>query len=139
MRSCLIFDLDDTLFPEKQYVFSGFREIDRYLTGRHQLTGFFDMARELFNSGERGTIFNQYLDLKGIEYDKGFILKLVNIYRSHMPQITLFSDADWVLSHYSGTHKLGLITDGYYISQNNKIIITHRASLVSGIRIAPIY
>lgn len=121
MRDCLVFDLDDTLFFEQQYVLSGFRAVDHYLCGNRQLSGFFDIASALYQSGERGTIFNQYLEAKGLKHDKNFIFNLVNVYRSHEPQLTLFADAAWALSHFSKSHRLGLITDGYYITQKNKI------------------
>ena len=107
MRNCLVFDLDDTLYSEHEFVLSGFKAVDRYLLDNQGLSGFFGMACELFEAGERGTIFNQY--------------DLISVYRTHEPQLTLYKDAVWAISHFSNTHRLGLITDGYYVAQKKKI------------------
>ena len=51
MRRVVVFDLDDTLFPERQYVLSGFRAVDMWLKEAHGLIGFYDHANALFNEG----------------------------------------------------------------------------------------
>jgi len=121
VRNCLIMDLDDTLFPEYEYVRSGFKAVDDYLVSNHGLVGFLEKANEIFESGERGDIFNQYLDSMSINYDEKFIITLVNIYRHHKPEISLYKDAVWVFSQFARTHRFGLITDGWSVTQKNKI------------------
>ncbi|UYM16417.1 HAD family hydrolase [Endozoicomonas euniceicola] len=121
MIKAVVFDLDDTLYPESSYVESGFKAVDSYLLEQHEITGFFNTARELFHSGHRGRVFNDTLDALGVEYQLALIEELVNVYRSHLPTIALSSEAKDILDRLSGRCKMGLITDGYRQVQRNKI------------------
>ena len=46
---------------------------------------------------------------------------MIEAYRNHEPQLTLFEDAGWALRHFAGTLKLGLITDGTHRVQAKKV------------------
>ena len=46
---------------------------------------------------------------------------MVRIYRGHRPDIKLFDDAKWALDYFGLGRELGIITDGYLITQQNKI------------------
>jgi len=37
MIKAIIFDLDDTLYPEKKFIMSGFRAVAKYLSKKHKL------------------------------------------------------------------------------------------------------
>ena len=63
MSKVVVFDMDDTLFPEKEFVRSGFKEVDRYLQKKLSINNFFLRAWEKFSSGSRGFIFNQVLQV----------------------------------------------------------------------------
>lgn len=117
--SVLVFDLDDTLFPEHQYVLSGFKAAGAWLEQHHGLSGFYPIAQQLFEAGTRGTIFNQALEQLG--QPATLVPALVAAYREHMPAISLHEDARWALEHFKGSHQLGLITDGYLVTQRNKV------------------
>jgi putative hydrolase of the HAD superfamily len=117
----IVFDLDDTLYKEEEYVFSGFKAIDHWLGNQFNIIGFLPYAVELFKQGERELIFDKVLSKMNLKFDKKLILSLVNIYRSHKPDIQLLEDASWVLEKLFGKVQLGLITDGYYVSQTQKI------------------
>ena len=121
MIKAVVFDLDDTLYPESSYVESGFKAVDSYLLEQHEITGFFNTARELFHSGHRGKIFNDALDTLQLEYQLLLIKELIDVYRSHIPTIILSSEAKDILDCFSDRFKLGLITDGYRQVQRNKI------------------
>lgn len=122
MADVLVFDLDDTLFPEHQFVTSGFSAVGHWLEDEQGVTGFAETAAALFDAGQRGNIFNLTLDALEIPYDRPFILKLVEVYRRHEPVISLFEDARWALSHYQDLSlSLGIITDGFLETQRNKI------------------
>ena len=41
MISAIIFDLDDTLFQESEYVLSGFREVGVWIEKEYSIRGFF--------------------------------------------------------------------------------------------------
>jgi putative hydrolase of the HAD superfamily len=120
MSNCLIFDLDDTLYLEREYVFSGFKEIDKFLLKDHKLKGFYKIAKYFFEKGERDKIFNLSLKELDFSFDENFILSLIDLYRDHEPNITLTRDSFWALNKYKNSN-LGLITDGHSNSQIRKI------------------
>ncbi len=120
MIKVVVFDLDDTLYLERDYVKSGFKAVDTFLQ-KKRIEGFFQAAWAYFETGGRGDTFNKVLDQLGITYDKAFILGLIAIYREHKPAISLSPDALNVIEKLKGEYSLGLITDGFEIAQNNKI------------------
>ena len=119
----VIFDLDDTLISEKEYIKSGFKVVCNVISEKYNLN--FDKVYqkifELFDE-DSDYVFNRLLDCFNIEYDKDYILELLKIYRGHSPDISLYSDAEEILNYLVGeNYKLGIITDGYKITQNRKL------------------
>ena len=87
----VLFDLDDTLYPESEFVLSGFRAVARW--GRDRF-GFSEEAsynrlREMFYNGIRGRTFDLWLEELGLT-DTKFINSAVKIYREHIPVIHPF-------------------------------------------------
>jgi len=120
-RTALVFDLDDTLYAEREFVLSGFAAVDRWLQQKHGIMGFGSAAGGVFHSGLRGRTFDEALGKLGICDVAGLVPELVEIYRGHKPQLTLFADAQWAIERFRGHCKLGLITDGYAETQRNKV------------------
>lgn len=107
-----IFDLDDTLYCEHDYVRSGFLAVAEELSKGcnininkiHQL-----LIGEWKQNG-RGRIFNNVSEQLGIEID---IPSLVQVYRRHVPQLTLYEDAQEFIDLLRVENKkMALITDG---------------------------
>ncbi|KQX51986.1 HAD family hydrolase [Paenibacillus sp. Root444D2] len=119
--NALVFDMDDTLYEEKDYVRSGFKAIDRWINREFNITGFYETALDLFFSGETKFIFNKTLVRLNITYDDTLIKNLVDHYRSHEPDIHLLEDAKWILENLRDTVKIGLISDGYLVAQEKKV------------------
>jgi len=118
MMTCIVLDIDDTLYLERDYVRSGFRAVDRWVAGAIGVSGFFDRAWKAFETGSRGDIFNRCLAGTGVDAP-GVIEQMVGIYRSHAPDITLLPDARRFLDRVSGG-RLAVITDGPLASQRAK-------------------
>lgn len=115
----LVFDLDDTLYPETDFVLSGLAAVGEYI--REQLgLEIFPELKERFLRGERGDLFTPTL-AKYMAVDEDFIRTLVDVYRRHTPMIHLYEDAAAVLAAYSQVKKLGLITDGWLEVQKRKV------------------
>jgi putative hydrolase of the HAD superfamily len=118
----VIFDLDDTLFPERDYVFSGYRAVAQAFAS---LLGDVDAAlgrmRQLYGTPHRRRVFNQMLQENSLADDPQIVLQMVDAYRKHQPTIRLFPDADRALKRLRGVVRLGLITDGPAIMQRAKI------------------
>lgn len=121
MKPALVFDLDDTLFPEHQFVLSGFGAVDSWLRRERGLRGFAEMAAGLFHDGLRGRVFNDALEQLGMAADEDLIAQLVTVYRGHDPVLSLHDDARWALARFRKTHRLGLLTDGYLATQRRKL------------------
>ena len=121
MIKTVVFDLDDTLYSELEFVISGFGAVNDYVSKEYSTHGYFEKAKSLFDKGERGTIFNLAMDELGVKYDLTIIETLVKIYREHIPNISLHNDAKWALDQYRGKKKLAIITDGNLVTQENKV------------------
>jgi putative hydrolase of the HAD superfamily len=134
MIRALVFDLDDTLFPEREFVQSGFKAVDEWLRTTRSIQGFQERAAAAYDAGVRGHIFNQALHRLGVLDDPELVRQMVEVYRAHKPTIRLFADAAWALNHFTGKKQLGLLTDGYLEVQRRKVAalgIAHRfAALV---------
>lgn len=117
----VIFDLDDTLYLERDYVRSGFERVGDWCLGTLGLAGFEKTALRLFEAGVRGRIFDETLREIGFRDDSGAVQRMVQIYREHMPRITLLPDAVECLTALRDRVYLGLITDGVPSSQWQKI------------------
>ena len=121
MIRAIVFDMDDTLYEEKEYVISGFKSVDKWVKEKYEISGFIEIASELFFLGERKQTFNKTLELLNIVYDNNSLSKMIEIYRSHEPEIQLLKETEWVINNLMDTVKLGLISDGYIISQRKKV------------------
>jgi putative hydrolase of the HAD superfamily len=116
----VVFDLDDTLYLESEFAHSGFRHVDTELK-RRGVTGFLDKAWERFSQGARSNMFNSVLPELGLQATPEQVAELVEIFRRHEPDIRLLPDAVWLLDRWAGGRILGLITDGFAVTQHNKI------------------
>lgn len=120
MIRAVIFDLDDTLYNEKEFVYSGFMSVAKFLSNKYKIDKIIlynDMVWCLNIQG-RGKIFDYVCQKYSLKED---IDKLVKIYRYNKPDITLYDDAYKILEIYKEKYKLGLITDGNKDVQWNKI------------------
>jgi putative hydrolase of the HAD superfamily len=117
----VVLDLDDTLYPEREYVLSGFEAVDRWICATKRIQGFGARARHLFESGRRGKIFDEVLLEFGIEPHPDVIAEVVSVYREHVPALSLSSDAAEILPWLASNFNLALLTDGYAEVQRAKI------------------
>lgn len=119
----VVFDMDDTLFPEHAFVRSGFAAVDRHLESTAGIPDFFPKAWRRFESGERGAIFDAVLTDCGHPADRDSVKALVSVYRSHRPDIV---PDDWVAPLFSALRAsgrlIGVITDGPVIMQREKVL-----------------
>lgn len=108
----IIFDLDDTLYSEKEYVKSGYKAVSDYLGG-----GFEEKLWYYFENGK--VAIDELLAELNREDEKNEVL---NIYRNHNPIIHLYPGVLNVLKELQDKGmKIGIITDGRSEGQRNKI------------------
>lgn len=119
----IVFDLDDTLYNEIEYVKSGFSEVSKYFAEKYDLNkeNFFDVMMENLNKHGRGKVFDNALLHFNI-LNKSNIKKSISIYRTHLPNITLPQESQSIIEHYKAlTTPMYIITDGNKIVQHNKV------------------
>lgn len=121
MIKVIAFDLDDTLYPEKEYVFSGFKAVSELVKKRLGVEDFYPELVETFNESEKKKTFNVTLKRFGIKYDEFLIQNMVNCYRTHFPDIKVYDDVISTLDYLRREYHLALITDGYLQAQKNKV------------------
>ncbi len=124
MITVVIFDLDDTLYDELDYCKSGFASVADFLARLPQTPPadrIFDSLWSEFNAGNHKTTFNAALDDLAITYDDDLIAKLIETYRTHVPNITLPPDSESVLKGLSDKFNLALLTDGFLPAQKLKV------------------
>jgi putative hydrolase of the HAD superfamily len=117
---CAVFDVDDTLYLERDYVRSGFEAVGRWAAKWLQIRDFRERCWAKFISGSRGSIFNEVLSESGRAADPKLVSALVEIYRTHMPSIALALDAAEALMAISRRAAIAVISDGPIVSQSRK-------------------
>ena len=133
MIKALIFDLDDTLYYEKEYVLGAFKEVAYYLGNKYGINEeklYFRMKQILETLG-RGKIFNIICEENKLNED---IKALVDIYRKSRPKLELYEDSkEFLIWARENGYKLGIITDGCSKVQWNKIEALNMKSVVDKI------
>ena len=138
----LIFDLDDTLYPERDFVLSGFRAVARHgedAFGLDVAASFRTMTDILDHEG-RGRVFDLWLQPHGLATRQA-VARCVQVYRHHIPDIVLPDAHRKLLERLTSRAPLYLVTDGHKIAQKRKVdalriahlfrrvFITHRFGL----------
>lgn len=110
----VVFDLDDTLYKERDYAISGFKAVASLFSDNP-----FSQMKEAFLKGENpmdaALNFSCDSPLPKIE-------TMLSTYRTHTPEISLPADVREMLTTLRDKGiPMGLITDGRSVSQRNKI------------------
>ncbi len=119
----IVFDLDDTLYNEIDYVKSGFKEVTKYFAKKYKLESnkLFDTMMQNLNQFGRGKIFDRTLSHFNI-LNKLNVKKCISIYRKHLPNIKLPQESQHIIDYYKALNiPMYLVTDGNKIVQYNKI------------------
>ena len=113
----IVFDLDDTLYYEEDYVKSGFEAISNLLKESIKK----DVYSELYARYKVGKeVFNYILEKYDISTYQ--VKDLIYLYRNHFANIKLRKDAELFLKSLKALNiKIGLLTDGRSITQRNKL------------------
>ncbi len=116
----VVFDMDDTLYPEKDFVFSGYRAVSEYVFNDFGID-VESRLQSLFAGGMRGDLFSNVLKHYQLEFDENYVLKLVSIYRTHSPSIRPYVDIQALNTLKNNGILLGVLTDGWLSVQQNKL------------------
>ena len=111
MIKAIVFDLDDTLYPEEEYVKSGFKAIADAFNDDDLYVELYSLFKE-----EKSNVYQR------AGFSEEQCRKCIDIYRSHFPNISLDNETEKFLRKIKKRgYKLGIITDGRPEGQKNKI------------------
>lgn len=131
----VIFDLDDTLYKECDYVRSGCRAVVNELSSRYNISPRL-LSESLANSASVAAGFDSIISLvnkelsvtkksnqcSSLQTETVSISDLLDIYRNHTPELQLPDETGSLLEYLSSLGiKMGIITDGRSIAQRGKI------------------
>ena len=109
----IVFDLDDTLYSEKQYIRSGFQAVSEFLENK----SYANRLWKYFAEGKPA--IDELLKYIGQEEKKE---QCLSIYREHVPKIELYDGAVELIEKLKDSGvKVGIITDGRVSGQKKKI------------------
>lgn len=117
---CVVFDIDDTLYFERDYVRSGFQAVGRWAAKWIQIEDFGERCWSRFTEGRRRSIFDEVLLESGRKANPELVSALVEVYRTHTPSIALAPDASEALEAISRVASIAVISDGPAASQSRK-------------------
>lgn len=123
MIRAILFDLDDTLYDEMQFVKGGFKAVSSYISKNNNIdqNAVYPLLLDVLEKHGRGHTFDIALKKLGL-YSEKLIPKLVEVYRTHKPNLSLYPEVRAVFSALRKQgYKLGLITDGNIEVQRNKV------------------
>jgi putative hydrolase of the HAD superfamily len=122
--SAVIFDLDNVLYDERDYVFAAFRSIARFLSGRSRFSEDEIYAKLVCDFQKKGSmypwLFNDAVADFGL--DQNLIEDILRLYATVDEPLSLFAESENTLL---GLRRLGLklalVTNGGVRVQRNKI------------------
>lgn len=121
--SLVVFDLDNTLYKETDFLFSAYQEIEKYVSEKacipfNDVNGF---LRRMYLSKGRNGLFDNLLRNFDIE---NIVTKseMLNILRNHSCELSLFKYSESLLNQLHQDGKiLAILTNGNLTQQKNKI------------------
>lgn len=121
MIKLVIFDLDDTLISEKEYVKSGFKCVANEIEKKYQIKNSFEELITLFKKDSK-MVFNRYFESHQIQYSTEDIQDLIRVYRTHHPTIQFYDDVlPTIQMLRKSQKKIAILSDGYIETQESKI------------------
>lgn len=119
----IVFDLDDTLYPQASFKQSGFRALAVRLEGQGLASSDTAYAAFIRIMQQHGPSYGHLVDDALAELGLAPMLaaELIGNFRSHKPQITLYAGVATLLDRLRAHMPLGLLTDGLAAVQRRKV------------------
>ncbi len=118
----VVFDIDDTLYGERQYIRSGYAAAAGYLRHRlHTADRYEDWLWNRFLTDKAAGAFDSLNDRFHLGLDSAAIAELVQVYRDHRPNIAPYEGMPELLECLKARHRLGVLSDGFLPAQRLKL------------------
>ncbi|GGZ68890.1 HAD family hydrolase [Algibacter mikhailovii] len=116
-KKTVVFDLDDTLYSEIDYLKSAYKEIAFNIADDSDVNEVFNNMLDIYSKG--GNVFKDVLEKNKSDLS---ITDLLLSYRNHQPKITVAEETlECIKKIHALNIPLGLLTDGRSVQQRNKI------------------
>ena len=119
------FDLDDTLYKERDFVASGYRAVARTLADACTAFNYDEMVHVMVNAPVNPfDSLAEYLLNRSIQqsiHHDFDIPWMVSTYRNHLPDIKSDEAIAVIKELIANGYRIGIITDGRAVTQSNKI------------------
>lgn len=121
-RPAVVFDLDDTIYPERMFVTGGIRAVATLLDGRFPRAGGWEQVlMNVLESEGPFRLFDRGLAFCGRQRTPELIEELVDVFRHHDPVLEPWPGmVDLLARLRSSGVAIGLVTDGYLDVQQSK-------------------
>jgi putative hydrolase of the HAD superfamily len=117
----IFFDIDDTLYNESEFVRSGYEAVGHALRERRGTKEpYEDWLWDRFLAGRASGAMDALNQQFSLGLDDAGVWELVETYRYHRPNITLYVGMERVLEVLHSRVRLGIISDGPSRTQWNK-------------------
>lgn len=134
MIRAVVFDMDDTLYPEREYLLGGYRAVAEWGAehfGIPLADGTMSLKR-LIQAGVEKRLFNHWLAHYDLDTEERAV-ELVHVFREHAPTLKPFPQVPSLLAALSQKYLLGLVSDGYLKTQQGKLAAIGLAPFFSAI------
>jgi putative hydrolase of the HAD superfamily len=134
MIRAVVFDMDDTLYPEREYLLGGYRAVAEWGAAHFGIPlpdGAMSLKR-LIQKGVEERLFNHWLAHYDLDTEERAV-ELVHVFREHAPALRPFPQVPPLLAALSQKYLLGLVSDGYLKTQQGKLAAVGLASFFSAI------
>ena len=120
---CVIFDLDNTLYDQMDYVSGLMDHIARTLSEKYTLDAQETSMQLLSYWKEKGPFYGRFFDdmVQKLSIDSDEVQKLIDISHSYQPTISTYPAVPVVLESLKQQYSLAIITDGNVQVQQQKI------------------
>jgi putative hydrolase of the HAD superfamily len=133
VNRALVFDLDDTLYPERRFALSGYAAVSAHVAARYDVSRSraFGLLRRELVAGRRAQSFQVLADR--LHLPETIVFEWRDIYRDHEPQLRLPAATRAVLSAARASWKLAVLTNGIPAIQRRKVAVLGLSSLVDAV------
>lgn len=121
MIRVLAFDLDDTLYEERQFVIGGIRAMAEHVADRCGINEAQArwMLQSIHDKMGRKAMLDEFAKL--FELPSEIRQELVQAYRNHQPKLKMFQGYGEILAQLKDSYRLALLTDGLPEVQERKV------------------
>ncbi len=122
--NAVIFDLDNVLYDEKEYIFAAYRSIARFLSERCRLDAEQVYSKLVVDLKRKGSLYPKLFNdaIADFGLDESLLPEILSLYASVEAPIRLFPDSEAALKlvRQHGL-KVALVTNGGVKTQHNKV------------------